>query len=72
MSLVMLQGGLQRLGSVDTATISDHHDRLGLRGLGKGLHELMDKLSKFIGIEMGDGFPKDPVGAILHGTDHRE
>ena len=62
--LIMLQGGGQFAGAVDTTAI-DHHDHLFV-GRAKEAHHLMNILTEFVGIKVGDDFIEDAGGSVLH------
>jgi hypothetical protein len=70
--LVMSESRLEGLGAVDATAVDDHHDRQGWCVLPKRAHELMDELAKLIGVKMRHHFPKDPVGPVLDGAEHRQ
>jgi hypothetical protein len=70
--LVMIvgEGGVELVRSVDAAAIDHHHDLFP--GFPEGGHPLMDVLAQLVGIEVGHDFREHLRGAILARADHAE
>jgi hypothetical protein len=70
LALIVVEGRLKLMRSMDPAVIDDHHDVLA--GFAEGRHHLMEILAQLLGIKMGDDFIEDFGGAILDGANDAE
>jgi hypothetical protein len=68
--VVVLQGRVQLVRSVDPAAIDDHHDLFA--GGTEGGHHLVDILAQLLGIKVRDDFIEDFGGPILDRPNHAE
>jgi hypothetical protein len=68
--VVVLQGRVELVRSVDAAPIDDHHDLFA--GGAEGRHHLVDILAQLLGIKVWDDFIEDFRRAILDGADDTE
>jgi hypothetical protein len=70
LAVVVLEGRVELVRSMNPAAIDDHHDVFA--GFAEGRHDLMEILAQFLGIKMRHDFVEDFGGAILDGTNHTE
>ena len=68
--VVVLQGRVELVRSVDAAPIDDHHDLCA--GGAEGRHHLVDILAPLLGIKVWDDFREDLRSALLDGADDTE
>ena len=68
--VVVLQGRVELVRSVDAAPIDDHHDLFA--GGAEGRHHLVDILAQLLGSKVWDDFREDFRSAILDGADEAE
>ena len=68
--MVVLQGRVKLVRSMNPAAIDDHHDLFA--SFAEGGHHLMDILAQLLGIKMRHDFIEDFRGAILDGADDTE
>jgi hypothetical protein len=68
--VVVLQGRVELVRSVEAAPIDDHHDLFA--GGAEGRHHLVDILAQLLGIKVWDDFIEDFRSAILDGADDTE
>jgi hypothetical protein len=68
--VVVLQGRVELVRSVDAAPIDDHHDLFA--GGAEGRHHLVDILAQLLGIKVWDDFIEDFRSALLDGADDTE
>jgi len=66
-AVIVLQGCVELVRSMNPAAIDDHHDLFP--SFAESGHHLMEILAQFLGIKMGDDFIEDFGGAILHSAE---
>jgi hypothetical protein len=69
-ALLVVEGRVQLMRSMDPAPIDDHHDLL--LGFAEGRHHLMHIWAQLLGIKVGDDCREDFGGAILDGAHDAE
>jgi len=70
LALIVVEGRLKLMRSMDPAAIDDHHDVFA--GFAEGRHHLMEILAQLLGIKVGHDFIEDFGGTILDGANHAE
>ena len=61
--MVVVEGRVELVRSMDPTTIDDHHHLF--LGFAEGRHDLMEIVAQFLGVKMRDNFVEDFGGAIL-------
>jgi hypothetical protein len=69
-ALLVVEGRVQLMGSMDTAPVDDQHDLCP--GCAESGHHLLEIVAQLLGITMGDDFREDCGGAIRHSAEDRE
>jgi hypothetical protein len=70
LTLIVGEGRVKLMRSMDPTAIDDHHDLF--LGFAEGRHHLVEILAQLLGIKMGDDFIEDFGGAILDGPNDAE
>ena len=70
LAVVVFQGRVKLVRSMDPAAIDDHHDLFA--GFAKDTHDLMEILAQLLGIKVRHNFREDPRRAILDGSHDAE
>ena len=70
LAVVVVEGRVELVRSMDPAAINDHHDFFP--GFAEGRHHLMEILAQLLGIKVRHDFIKDFGGPILDGPKDTE
>jgi hypothetical protein len=70
LALIVVEGCVQLMCSVDAAPIDDHYDVFA--GVAESSHHLVEILAQLLRIKVGDDFIEDFRGAILDCANHAE